>query len=63
MMRDVGPRCDAWPAALAVTAGVTSLPLLAGDRYVELVAAASAYAATWAIVHHGPRPEHEEAAR
>jgi hypothetical protein len=40
-----------------------SLPLLAGDLYVELVAAASAYAATWVIVHHGTRPETEEGAR
>ena len=55
-----GPSRDSWSAAFAVTAGVTTLLLLAADLYLELIALGAAYAATGLIVSHGKRWDCEE---
>jgi hypothetical protein len=53
---------DSWRVVFtAMSVGTLGL-LLVGDRYVELLAAGVAYAATWAIVRH-ETPDREEQTR
>lgn len=60
MRRAVGPSRDSWWTLFAVTAGMTTLLLLAADLYVELIALGAACAATGLIVPHGKRWDYEE---
>ena len=54
---------DPWWVVFTVMSVTTLGVLLMGDRYVELLAAGVAYAATWAIVRHENRPDREEQTR
>lgn len=58
-MEHPDPGADPWWAVFWSTYVATSGLLLLGDRYVELLAAGAAYAATWVIVRAGTRPEGE----
>ena len=58
-----GDEDDLWWFLLAVTYVATSGLLLMGDRYVELLAAATAYAAGGAIARHATVPTRGEQAR
>ena len=61
MEQHAGP-VDSWWVVFTVMSVSTLGLLLVGDRYVELLAAGAAYAATWAIVRH-ETPDREEQTR
>lgn len=54
---------DPWWVAFSATALLATGLLLMADRYVELLGAVVAYAATWVIVRHERLTSQEEETR